>query len=123
MFYPSSLAGSAFTDAYALFAASAAQTAAREAQTSTELFKHDIDRLLLITEALWTLMKQEHGYTDDKLVQLIQNIDQRKASAYGPGNATKDPPVACPSCGRPNTAKRTVCMYCGSRLATKPFAR
>jgi hypothetical protein len=104
-----------------LSAASAAESAAREAQTTTELLKHDIDRLLLITEALWTLMKQEHGYTDDKLVQLIQNIDQRKTSISG--SAVKDPPLPCPSCGRPNTATRAVCMYCGSRLATKPFAR
>jgi hypothetical protein len=102
-------------------AATAAESAAREAQTSAELLKHDIDRLLLITEALWTFMKQQHGYTDDKLVQLIQDLDQRKTNTYGVG--VKDPPIACPSCGRPNTPSRAVCMYCGSHLPAKPFAR
>lgn len=122
MFYPS-LIGPAFSssNSYALSAATAAESAAREAQTNTELFKHDVDRLLLITEALWTLMKQQHGYTDDKLVQLIQNIEQRKAGSQNP--VAKDPPVACPGCGRLNSATRGVCMYCGSRLPAKPFAR
>ena len=101
--------------------ATAAENTAREAQTKTELFQHDIDRLLLITEALWTLMKQEHGYTDDKLVKLIQDIDQRKTNAKGV--TVKDAPVACPACGRPNTASRIACMYCGNPLPANPFAR
>ena len=118
MFYPPLIG---YPAGYALTTATAAENAAREAQTKTELLKHDIDRLLLISEALWTFMKQEHGYTDDKLVQLIQDIEQRKTIANG--IAVKDPPVACPACGRPNTPARTVCLYCGSRLPAKPFAR
>ena len=118
MFYPSLIG---YPAGYALSTATAAESAAREAQTKTELFQHDIDRLLLITEALWTLMKQEHGYTDDTLVNLIQDIDQRKSNASGV--AVKDPPVACPVCGRPNTASRIACLYCGTRLPTNPFAR
>jgi hypothetical protein len=119
MFYPSLTSG--YSTGYALSTAAAAESTAREAQTKTEIFQHDIDRLLLITEALWTFMKQEHGYTDDKLVQLIQQIDQRKTSALGV--AVKDPPVTCPACGRPNMASRFACMYCGNRLPTNPFAR
>jgi len=122
MFYPS-LTTPTFSSSssFALSAAAAAESVAREAQTKTELFQHDIDRLLLITEALWTLMKQQNGYTDDTLVKLIQDIDQRKTTLYG--SAAKDSPVACPACSRLNTATRAVCMYCGQRLPTKPFAR
>jgi hypothetical protein len=122
MFYPS-LGGSAFNfpNNYALSTATAAENAARQAQTEVELFRHDIERLLLITEALWTFMKQQHGYTDDKLVQLIQDLEKRKATAYS--SVAKDPPVICSVCGRPNTATRPVCMYCGNRLAANPFAR
>jgi hypothetical protein len=118
MFYPSLIG---YPGGYALSTATAAENTAREAQTKTELTQHDIDRLLLITEALWTLMKQEHGYTDDKLVKLIQDIDHRKTNAQGV--AVKDPPVACPVCGRPNTASRIACLYCGSRLPANLFAR
>jgi len=36
----------------------AARADAREAQTATELMKHDINRLLMITEALWGFLKK-----------------------------------------------------------------
>jgi hypothetical protein len=118
MFYPSIYAG---YNSFTATAAASAESAAREAQTKVEVFQHDIDRLLLITEALWTLAKREHGYTDDVLVGLIQDIERQKAAANA--NSTKDAPAPCPSCGRLNTATRSFCMYCGAPLPAKPFAR
>jgi rRNA maturation endonuclease Nob1 len=100
---------------------SAAESAGREARTGVELVKHDIDRLLLITEALWTLLKQEHGYADEVLTKMMAQIDQRDGQRDGHG--AKEPPLACTACGRSNAAKRTFCMYCGEPLAAKPFAR
>ena len=120
MFYPS-MVGSDFTSSYASVTAAAAESAAREARTDTELIQHDIDRLLLITEALWTLMKREHGYTDDVLTGLIHEIDQRRVVVNGV--AVKDPPQICSACGKPNQAKRVYCMYCGKPLSGNPFAR
>ena len=121
MFYPSMLSSNFISSGYALTTATAAESAANEAKTNVEILRHDIDRLLLITEALWTFMKQQHGYTDDALVQLIQDIDSRRSTVTGV--VAKDAPIACPSCGRPNTATRTFCVYCGKPLPTKPFAR
>lgn len=122
MFYPS-LIGTHIgaSTSYALTTATQAENAAREAKTEIELSKHDIDRLLLITEALWSLIKQQNGYTDDALVRLIQDIDHRHSTATGV--AIKDPPIACSACGRPNMAARNFCMYCGSPLPANPFAR
>ncbi len=121
MFYPSLIGTDFGASGYALSTATAAENAAREAQTNVELFKHDIDRLLLITEAMWTLMKQQHGYTDDTLVKLIQDIDHLRTSPDG--ITRKDPPVVCSACNRPNTNTRTFCIYCGKPLPMNPFAR
>ena len=122
MFYPSLIGtGMGTSTSYALTTATQAENAAREAKTEIEHSKHDIDRLLLITEALWGLIKQQNGYTDDVLVKLIQDIDHRKSTATGV--AIKDPPIACPNCGRPNMAARNFCMYCGGSLPVNPFAR
>jgi hypothetical protein len=122
MFYSSLIGASVdHSTSFALTTATQAESAARQAKTDVELFKHDIDRLLLITEALWTLAKQQNGYTDDVLVKLIQDIDQRRSNASGV--AIKDAPVACPACGRPNMAARNFCMYCGGALPANPFAR
>jgi len=120
MFYPTMI-GTDLSGGYASATATAAENDVRELQTQIELFKHDIDRLLMLSEALWTLMKQQHGYTDDTLIGLVQKIDQRKIAADGV--AAKDPPVACPACGRPNLASRIFCIYCGKPLMANPFAR
>lgn len=119
MFYPSYYGTG--MDAYATVTASQAQSTAQQTQIKVEAFQHDIDRLLLITEALWTLVKQQNGYDDNTLVQLIQGIEQRRASPDG--TSPKDAPIACPACGRPNTATRNFCIYCGKPLPAKPFAR
>ncbi len=113
--------GNDLAGSYASATATAAENDVRELQTQIELFRHDIDRVLLLAEALWSLMKQEHGYADDVLIGLIQKIDQRKQSVDGV--AAKDPPVNCPACGRPNLASRLFCMYCGKPLMANPFAR
>jgi len=120
MFYPL-MARSGISSDYASATATAAESAAREARTDIELTQHDIDRLLLITQAFWTLMKREHGYTDDILTGLIQEIDQRKVVVDG--IAVKDPPQICSACGKPNQAKRSFCIYCGKPLSGNPFAR
>jgi hypothetical protein len=120
MFYPM-MVGSGFSGGYNSAAVTAAESTAREARTDAELLNHDIDRLLMITEALWTLMKQEHGYADDVLTKLIEDIDRRKVIVDG--MAVKDPPQACPNCGKINSAKRAFCIYCGKPILTNPFAR
>lgn len=120
MFYPM-MVGSGISNGYASLEASEAKTAAREAQTKVELLTHDIDRLLLISEALWTLLKKEHGYAGDTLVKMIEAIDHKKTNAEGV--AIKDPPQLCPNCHRPNSAKRLFCLYCGEPVPGNPFAR
>ncbi|MFZ0828034.1 MAG: zinc ribbon domain-containing protein [Verrucomicrobiia bacterium] len=119
MFYPT-MAGGGFSDNFASATATAAESAAREAQTNVDLLTHDIDRLLLITEAMWMLMKKEHGYADEVLTNLIEEIEKRKVIVDG--MAVKAPPQTCPSCGKINLAKRLFCIYCGKPILTNPFA-
>jgi hypothetical protein len=118
MFYPSF--ANYGPSNFAATTATQAENAAREAQTRVDIFQHDIDRLLLITEALWTVIKQQQGYNDDVLVQLIQDIEKQRTTADGV--MAKDPPINCPACGRPNTSKRNFCIYCGKPLPANPFA-
>lgn len=101
--------------------AAAAEGAAREARTDVELLKHDVNRVLLITEALWTFLKRQHGYSDDDLRNLIQEIDLRDGKSDG--QTGKEQPLQCSGCGRVNSAKRAYCIYCGKALTGNPFAR
>lgn len=111
------------TDAISNFASTTAmeaQNSAREAQTNLELLKNDVDRLLLITEAMWMLMKEKEGYTDDVLVKLVEEIDKRKVIVNG---VEVKAPIKCSACGKTNSAKRLVCIYCGASLQARLFAR
>ncbi len=120
MFYP--MMGSiGLSNNYTAMTASEAERDARSASTSVEFTRHDIERLLLVTEALWTFMKQEHGYTDDALTKMVTDIETKR----GGTNAApvKDSPVTCPACGRVNTASRQFCIFCGKQMAGNPFAR
>src|SRR5712692_13470 len=116
MFYPTSIYG---TGAYS--AATAAQAEAREAKTETEIIRNDIERLLMITEALWMILKKEHGYTDDDLTKLVSEIDLRDGQLDG--RVAKSPPQPCPHCGKIMSRHRSLCIYCGQPVPLAPFAR
>lgn len=105
----------------ARMAAPLVESTAREGRTDFEVMQHDIERLLMITEALWNFLKQEHGYTDETLGQMISKIDMRDGKLDG--RVGRDAPNPCPSCGKPNSARRPFCIYCGNALPVSPFAR
>ena len=94
-----------------------ARADAKEAQTGVKLMQHDIDRLLMLTEALWLFIKTQHNYTDEDLVKVITEIEMRD------GQSPKHQPVTCPACGRINSGKRPICIYCGKPIPMNPFAR
>ncbi len=102
--------------------ANLAQASARETKTEVEFLRQDIDRLLMLTEALWTLLKQQHGYTDEVLANLVKEIDLRDGRLDGK-SGTVSPPMPCPACGKINSGKRSVCIYCGKPLPVPLFAR
>lgn len=100
--------------------ANSAKAKAIEAQAQTEELRHDVDRLLMITEALWTFLKKEHGYTDEQLVQAVTEIDLRDGQLDG--RTTQPAAAPCPQCARMNSARRSRCIYCGSPLPVTLFA-
>ena len=118
MFYPSLSGGfSGLSNLNVSLEAGQARLEAREAQTSVMLVQHDIDRLLMVTEALWLFVKEQHGYSDEDLVKVISEIEMRDSQS------PKHVPVTCPACGRINSGKREMCIYCGKPIPMDPFAR
>ena len=123
MFYPG-IAGAAYNVAQAASAemsASVAQADVRRARTDLELMKFDIERLLMITEALWSILKEQHGYSDAELIKRVALIDARDGKLDG--RVAAEPPKPCPHCGRILEKKRPRCLFCGGVVAVDPFER
>jgi hypothetical protein len=102
-------------------AASEARAKAQDATTQITFVKQDIERLLMITEALWMLLQRAHGYTDDDLKNLINQIDLRDGCLDGKVSVKET--LECPACHRIVTVRQPRCMYCGQVLQHDPFAR
>lgn len=92
-----------------------ARADASEAKSEADVLKHDIDRLMMIAEALWMFLKKEHGYSDDDLAKAVSAIDLRNSGAE------KDAQEKCPTCGRMVSAHRKLCLYCGSPVPESLF--
>ena len=95
--------------------------AARKAETDVNLLKQDVERLLMITEALWGILKEKHGYNDNELILRVSRIDVRDGKLDG--RVAAGPPSECPNCHHVMTRHRAICMYCGKPVAVNPFDR
>ena len=100
--------------------ANQAQAGVAEAKAETERLRQDVERLLMISEALWSFLKQEHGYTDEQLAGKVTEIDLRDGQLDG--KTTQPAAAPCPQCGRVNAARRPRCIYCGTPLPVTLFA-
>lgn len=103
--------------------ASQASQAASQAAGQVRQMEAQIERLLMITEALWTFMKQQHGYTDDDLIKAISTIDMRDGRLDGKVREAPDGVDTCTECGRAVGARHACCIYCGTPLVRDPFDR
>ncbi len=97
-------------------AADAADDARSEAQrVAQDLRKLEqrFDRLNLVTQALWEIVREATQITDERLVRKMQEIDLRDGTADG---RMTPMPVECPACRRRSNSRRDQCIYCGAKL-------
>ena len=115
------LAGAVSRMAGADHAGDMASRIASDVRTRNEAITLDIEKLFMIPDALWTLLKEEHGYSDEDLVRRVQEIDLQDGRLDG--KVAKQGKPSCPQCGRKLMGKRPKCLYCGTLVARDPFER
>ena len=71
-----------------------------------------IDRLLLLVEAMWALLK-EQGFTDQQLADKLVELDQGDGSVDGMRSRK---PSDCRSCGSKIAAGLGACQFCGATV-------
>jgi hypothetical protein len=101
--------------------AAEAGATAREARTEIEYLQRDLERLFAVTEALWRILQDEHGYGEAKLQEKIAAVHAaRSGEAAGEGQGA---PAPCDQCGRAVSRRHPKCVYCGAEHAFDPFVR
>ena len=94
---------------------------ATHATNQVEHLRREVNRLLMITEALWEIVRTKEGMTDAELVAKIDEIDLRDGAIDG--KRAKEPPKDCPNCNRTLPRRQPTCIYCGTSAESRdPFA-
>ena len=99
-------------------AAARASGAAHRAQSKVEQLETRLDRALMTMEAMWTLMSERLGITDDELQERIVEIDLTDGILDG---RVRRPAAECHACKRRIPRRFTRCMYCGVEIEQDPF--
>ncbi|MCL2104594.1 MAG: hypothetical protein FWH21_06035 [Kiritimatiellaeota bacterium] len=94
--------------------------AVSEARLNGEKLQADVDKLFLLAQALWELLKTEHGYTDELLIKKITEIDLLDGRLDG--KVAKKERPDCPSCGK-KMGRTPACIWCGTLVPRDPFER
>ncbi len=77
-----------------------------------------IDRLEMICEAMWMLIREKTNLQDEDLLAQMAALDLTDGQADG---KVARGPIRCGKCSRPNSRRHDFCIYCGTLIRTKPF--
>ncbi|MBV6459022.1 MAG: hypothetical protein HONBIEJF_02161 [Fimbriimonadaceae bacterium] len=78
-----------------------------------------VDALQLSCAAMWELLGEKLGVTDDQLIAKMQEIDARDGNEDGRMFSAEE---VCPECKRRLLIRaRDICSWCGHMLGEKPF--
>lgn len=79
-----------------------------------------INKLEIVAEAMWRLLKQKTDLTDSELLEEVCNVDLEDGRLDGKKSQQKSI-SECPNCGRKNNHKHSNCLYCGEIILHHPF--
>ncbi|WP_010250025.1 zinc ribbon domain-containing protein [Acetivibrio cellulolyticus] len=107
---------------YAKLDALEAKSKAREASTEVTYLKLKVEKLMIITEALWMILKETTKHTDEELKEKIRQIDLKDGKLDG--KVAAELPDKCPKCGQILQKNKLNCIYCGAEIiSTDVFKR
>jgi rRNA maturation endonuclease Nob1 len=91
-----------------------AESKAGRASDDIAQLRRQIDRLALASQAMWELLRDSSGLTEDDLQTKILEIDLRDGKADGKITSSV---CVCPSCGHNTNTRRSLCLMCGAPLS------
>ena len=98
-----------------------ARDIARESAMSSDKVRKNTERLYMVVQAMWELLKEKAGLTDADLDAKVQEIDMRDGRLDGQ-DSTQTAPLTCRRCGRTILSGQSWCIWCGTLAEGSPFA-
>lgn len=98
-----------------------ANEAKRKAQTLGQRLdetERRLDRLSLACQALWELLSERTGLTQQQVYGKMEEIDLRDGKRDGRMSGTVS---TCESCNRTINSRNSICVYCGCPVRKQPF--
>ena len=92
---------------------------ADRARAKADAVETRLDRALLTMHAMWTLLHDRLGVTDEELAQRVVDLDLSDGILDG---KVRRPPLECGSCHRTIPSRFPRCLYCGAEVTLDPFA-
>ena len=88
-------------------------------ETAIQNLEYRLNKLEMVSEALWRFIKQNTDLTDEELLKEVCRIDLENGQFDGKKKTASY--IECKKCGKNNSKKHTQCLYCGELLLTNPF--
>jgi hypothetical protein len=96
-----------------------AESSLRSASGDLSDLDRHVRKLALVSQALYEILKERTGITDEELRRKIDQIDMRDGALNGRVDQT---PLKCPKCSVSVTPGALHCHGCGAKVAPKyPF--
>ncbi|MBL9156443.1 MAG: zinc ribbon domain-containing protein [Verrucomicrobiales bacterium] len=90
-----------------------ARSTARDAEREVAALQRRVDFLTIASQALWEIVRERMGLSDQQILERIKEIDLRDGKADGKISKSIQP---CPQCHRNNQSGQSRCVYCGTEL-------
>jgi hypothetical protein len=97
-------------DSLARQTANAAMQAAASQKSETECLREQVERITLLNQALWEIVRDRLQLSDGDLEKVAQEVDLRDGKQDG---RLSEHPLQCPRCGRVSNSRHKKCLYCG----------
>ena len=91
-----------------------ARDIANESMISSGKSRKNTERLYMVVQAMWELLREKVGMTDADLKAKIRELDMRDGRLDGQ-DATQTVPQVCHQCGRTILAGQVQCAWCGAQ--------
>lgn len=111
-------AGSLYGSRMAAHDSVAAKSRDRQAQQQIRILEANLAKTLMITEALWEIVRDKLKLTEEDLNEKLYQIDMRDGQLDGKNQRSV---IECPNCQRKVSPRHPACIYCSQVIDDSVF--